>query len=126
MMEINNISNNNIFNNNIFNNNLFNFDKSKIEQNTEKFLNLFNNDKFRIEQIISKGNCPSQEMMIQNWNEIVFLLKGSAIIEIAGKNYELNEGDNLLIEANTPHKVISTDNIDINNNITIWLAVHYE
>ncbi len=107
-------------------NNIFNFDKSKIEQNTEKFLDLFTNDKFRIEQIISRGNCPSQEMMIQNWNEIVFLLKGSAIIEIAGKNYELNEGDNLLIEANTPHRVISTDNTDKNNSITIWLAVHYD
>lgn len=77
---------------------------------------------FFIERIISPGNCPSDDWMIQDWSELVFLLQGSATIEFADYGIiEMKEGDYCFIPKQLAHRVIQTNDLQ-----TIWLAIHYE
>ena len=77
---------------------------------------------FRVERIISINNCPSQDWMVQEWSELVFLLKGDATIEFANNGViEMHEGDYCFIPKQLAHRVINTNALQ-----TIWLAIHYE
>lgn len=88
----------------------------------EQFEQIIKTSNFFVERIISNGNCPSQEWMIQDWTELVFLLKGDATIEIeGGRTIEMKEGDYCTIPKQLTHRVIKTNDLQ-----TIWLAIHYE
>ncbi|NET24795.1 cupin domain-containing protein [Okeania sp. SIO1I7] len=81
--------------------------------------NLLSHKNVKINKIISPPNFVSEEF-IQDEDEWVILLQGSAILEINQKNTKLVKDSHIFIPAKTPHKIISTDpNIE-----TIWLAIH--
>ncbi len=88
----------------------------------EQFEQIIKTSNFFVERIISPGNCPSPEWMIQDWTELVFLLKGDATIEFDGdRTIEMKEGDYCTIPKQLAHRVIKTNDLQ-----TIWLAIHYE
>jgi len=80
-------------------------------------------DNLKVERIISDGhNSPSNFWYDQISNELVLILKGSAVLEFENDDkLELKEGDYLIIPAHKKHRVESTDK----SQKTIWLAVHY-
>ena len=85
----------------------------------EIFNNLLSHKNVKINKIISPPNFVSEEF-IQDEDEWVILLQGSAILEINQTTTKLVKESYIFIPAKTPHKVISTDaNIE-----TIWLAIH--
>ena len=89
----------------------------------EFFELIVESDNLKVERIISDGhNSPSDFWYDQDKNELVIILKGSAILEFENDDkVELNEGDYLIIPAHKRHRVESTDK----SQKTIWLAVHY-
>jgi cupin 2 domain-containing protein len=76
----------------------------------------------RIERIVSTGQAtPPGEWLVQDWDEWVLLVAGSAALAIEGTDeHALAPGDHLLIPAGTRHRVNRTDP----DRPTIWLAVH--
>ena len=89
----------------------------------EFFESIVKSDNLKVERIISDGhNSPSDFWYDQNSNELVLILKGSAVLEFENdEKLELKEGDYLIIPAHKKHRVQSTDK----SQKTIWLAVHY-
>ena len=85
----------------------------------EIFNNLLSHKNVKINKIISPPNFVS-EQFIQDEDEWVILLQGSAILEINQKITKLVKDSYILIPAKTPHKILSTEP----NIKTIWLAVH--
>ncbi len=85
----------------------------------EIFNNLLSHKNVKINKIISPPNFVS-EQFIQDEDEWVILLQGSAILEINQKITELVKDSYIFIPAKTPHKILSTEP----NIKTIWLAVH--
>ncbi len=103
-------------------NNLYTNETLKLVPGKELFEKILKTGNFFVERIISPGNCPSKEWMIQDWTELVFLIKGSATIEFEGnQTIELKEGDYCSIPKQLAHRVIKTNDLQ-----TIWLAIHYE
>ena len=85
----------------------------------ETLKNLLSHKNVKINKIISPPNFVSEEF-IQDEDEWVTLLQGSAILKINQKIIKLVKDSHIFIPAQTPHKIISTDpNIE-----TIWLAIH--
>ncbi|MGD1804045.1 cupin domain-containing protein [Dapis sp. BLCC M126] len=85
----------------------------------EIFNNLLSHKNVKINKIISPPNFVSEEF-IQEEDEWVILLQGSAVLEINQTTTKLVKDSYIFIPAKTPHKIISTDaNIE-----TIWLAIH--
>ena len=85
----------------------------------EIFNNLLSHKNVKINKIISPPNFVS-EQFIQEEDEWVILLQGSAILEINQKITKLVKDSYIFIPAKTPHKILSTEP----NIKTIWLAVH--
>ena len=85
----------------------------------EIFNNLLSHKNVKINKIISPPNFVS-EQFIQDEDEWVILLQGSAILEINQKITKLVKDSYIFIPAKTPHKILSTEP----NIKTIWLAVH--
>ncbi|MGK7920283.1 MAG: cupin [Trichodesmium sp.] len=85
----------------------------------EIFNNLLSHKNVKINKIISPPNFCSEEL-IQDEDEWVILLQGSAILEIQGTRTKLVKDSHIFIPGKTPHKIISTDS----NLETIWLAIH--
>ncbi|MCL2925653.1 MAG: cupin domain-containing protein [Trichodesmium sp. MAG_R04] len=85
----------------------------------EIFNNLLSHKNVKINKIISPLNFTSEEF-IQDEDEWVILLQGSAILEINYKTSKLVKDSYIFIPAKTPHKIISTDS----KIETIWLAIH--
>lgn len=77
----------------------------------------------KIERIISDGHTsPPNFWYNQEKNELVFLLKGSAVIEFeTSEKVNLKPGDYIKINSHQKHRVIETSK----NEITVWLAIHY-
>lgn len=102
--------------------NLYDITSIKLVPGKEVFDNILKNSNFYVERIISEEICSSDDWIIQDWTELVFLLKGSAtLIFEENKILEMKEGDYCLIPKQLPHKVLKTNDIQ-----TIWLAIHYE
>ena len=95
--------------------NIYNY---TIPSSGEDFSTLFEGKNIKIVRIVSSDNIDPQEY-IQDDNEYVILLEGSATLEIDGKLKELVKGDTLFIRAKTPHKVLKT------SKGALWLAVHF-
>ena len=74
----------------------------------------------RIERIVSRGHTtPAAEPCLQDWDEWVLVLTGSARLKLGGaRERSLAAGEHLLIPAGVPHLVTYTA------NPTIWLAIH--
>lgn len=74
----------------------------------------------KIERIISQGHTtPVAEPYVQDWDEWVLVLTGSARLKLVGLGERsLTAGDHLLIPAGVAHRVTYTE------DPTIWLVVH--
>jgi cupin 2 domain-containing protein len=94
-------------------------DKSETPDSGERFDELLGCKNVRIERIVS-SETPERKEYIQDHDEWVMVLKGSAVIVVDGTEEKLGEGDYLFIPQKTPHTVTRTD------QGTVWLAVHIE
>jgi cupin 2 barrel domain protein len=68
----------------------------------EKVEVLYNRE-IKVERISSFSNTTGY--MSDNRDEMVYLLEGSAILEVDGKDIALKKDDNFLINKNTVHRV---------------------
>ena len=103
------------------------FENIKVNRDKEQFNDIINTKDMRIERIVSNGQTSEQDFWYdQNENEFVVVLKGRAILQMKQNNeikeYVLNEGDYLNINANIKHRVKYTS-LD---EPTVWLAVFYK
>ena len=103
------------------------FENIKVNRDKEQFNDIINTKDVRIERIVSNGQTSEQDFWYdQNENEFVVVLKGRAILQMKQNNeikeYVLNEGDYLNINANIKHRVKYTS-LD---EPTVWLAVFYK
>jgi len=95
--------------------NIFDF---KIPNLGEDFTTLLEHKNVKIVRIVSSDNLEKKEYN-QKEDEFVILLRGSATLEIEGKNVTLNKGDTLFIPAKTKHKVLATQ------KGTLWIAIYF-
>lgn len=88
----------------------------------EVFTELLAHGGVRIERIVSNGQAtPEDEPFVQEADEWVVVLQGSAAIRLEGHaEAALKPGDHLLIPAGTRHWVTRSDP----DGPTVWLAVH--
>lgn len=105
--------------------NIFKYPNISLSDSVEYFEDIFENENFRIEKIYSTGqSTPIGEWLIEDVNEFVLLVEGSASL-IFKENYQeihLNEGDYFLIPKNTEHRVEKTDS----ETITTWVTIHFK
>ena len=71
----------------------------------------------RIEHILSGVDVRS-DLYVQDEDEWVVVIAGSATLEVDGDRCDLGVGDWALLPAGTPHRVLRTE------RGTSWLAVH--
>jgi cupin 2 domain-containing protein len=83
----------------------------------ESFTTLLEHKNVRIVRILS-SDTPDRKEYIQEEDEWVVVLEGSARLEIEGKSRSLKLGEMVFLPAGTPHRVLETD------PGTLWLAVH--
>ena len=95
----------------------FNIYNYTIPNSGEDFNTLFKSKNIKVVRIVSSENIEPQEY-IQEEDEYVILLEGSATLEIDSKIKELARGDALLIPSKTPHRVLQT------SRGALWLAVY--
>lgn len=96
--------------------NLFDYPQSI---NDELFEDILNFKNISIKRIISPSEFKSEEF-IQDEDEWVLVLQGSAKLKVEDKVIELKRGDSFFIKSKTPHQVITTSK----EPLCIWLAVH--
>ncbi|AKF25683.1 cupin [Sulfurovum lithotrophicum] len=94
--------------------NVFNYTTPK---HGEMFTILLEHKNIRINRIVS-SNDSEQIEYIQEEDEWVVVLEGKATLLLESEEKTLFKGDTLLIPAQTPHKVLKTE------QGTLWLAVH--
>ena len=94
--------------------NIYNY---TIPNSGEDFNTLFESKNIKLVRIVSSENIEPQEY-IQEEDEYVILLEGSATLEIDGEIKKLVRGDALLIPAKTPHRVLQI------SRGALWLAVY--
>ncbi len=92
-------------------------DRADAPLNGETFLPLLDNPRVLVEQILSSASA-SDELYVQERDEWVVALEGSAVLEIDGVTVELTAGDWIVLPAGVPHRVVRTE------HGTNWLAVH--
>ncbi|MEK7180333.1 MAG: cupin domain-containing protein [Patescibacteria group bacterium] len=85
----------------------------------EMFQTLFSNASVKIKRIISPKSFQSR-IFVQNCDELVFLLKGSAEMEIGGKKVPLRKNQSLFIPKKTKHQILATSK----STETDWLAIY--
>ncbi len=83
----------------------------------ERFDHLLRHRNLIVERIVSSADITPCEY-VQSQDEWVLLLKGEAILEVAGVTTTLKVGDYLFLPAGMPHTVKRT------SQGAIWLAVH--
>ncbi len=89
-----------------------------IPKNGEDFTTLFENKKIKITRIISSDILENKQY-IQDEDEFVIVLEGSAKLKIGDNVKNLQKGEFLYIPAKMPHEVLDT------KNGTLWLAIHF-
>jgi cupin 2 domain-containing protein len=89
----------------------------------EQFQTLAQKGNVKIERILSYGQTtPTGEWYDQTQDEWVMVVEGEAKLEYDdGSQIDLKKGDYVMIPAHTKHRVAWT----IENELTIWLAVHF-
>jgi cupin 2 domain-containing protein len=88
-----------------------------IPKTGEIFTTLLEHKNIKINRIVSSANVEPIEYM-QKEDEWIVVLEGKATLLIRNKEVTLLKGDTFFISANTPHKVLKTE------NGTVWLTVH--
>jgi cupin 2 domain-containing protein len=88
-----------------------------IPKTGEIFTTLLEHKNIKINRIVSSANVEPIEYM-QEEDEWIVVLGGKATLLIRNKEVILLKGDTFFISANTPHKVLKTE------NGTVWLTVH--
>lgn len=83
----------------------------------ERFDTLLQHRQLVVERIVSAAGASSAEF-VQAQDEWVLLVRGSAVLEVAGQARALEAGDYLFLPAGTPHTVKHT------SGDALWLAVH--
>ena len=83
----------------------------------ERFDVLLSHQGLVIERIVSTAKIATQEY-VQEQDEWVVLLQGSATLDVAGRQVALHDGDYLFLPARTPHTVLTV------SEGAMWLAVH--
>lgn len=95
------------------------FDVNPKSSNEEIFKELYASKNVTIEKILSYGQTtPISEPYIQDHDEWVLIIEGSAKLKLRDKEYSLVKGESLFIPKGVKHWVTYTE------NPTIWLAVH--
>jgi cupin 2 domain-containing protein len=93
------------------------YDHSDPPSAGERFEALLQHRNVVIERIVSADTTSASEY-VQEQDEWVVLLRGEAILEVAGEALSLSAGDYLFLAGGTPHKVTSV------SAGALWLAVH--
>ena len=88
-----------------------------LPESGEEFETLLSHKNIKILRIVSSDNLKPTEYM-QDEDEWVVLIRGSARLTINGNEIEMRSGDCLFIPSHTPHTVLSVE------DGTLWLAVH--
>ncbi|MEQ9465072.1 MAG: cupin domain-containing protein [Haliea sp.] len=83
----------------------------------ERFDTLLAHRNLVIERIVSAPDIQPVDY-VQNQDEWVLLVRGGAVMQVAGERVALGEGDYLFLPAGTPHRVEQCE------AGTLWLAVH--
>ena len=85
----------------------------------ENFEILIERGNIKIKRITSPKNFKS-EIFIQEEDEWVMVIQGSAELDIAGRKVKISEGEHIFIPRKTYHQILKTsDEIE-----TVWLAVY--
>jgi cupin 2 domain-containing protein len=95
------------------------FKPDQAEGQGERFDTLLKHNNVTIERILSPPKAVS-DMAAQAHDEWICILQGSARLEIGDQIYQLHRGDQMMIPANTPHRVLTTSH----RPHCLWLAVH--
>lgn len=93
------------------------FSDTTIPFTGERFDTLLSHRNLLIERIVSSARTAPGEY-VQTQDEWVVLLKGEAVLEVAGRRIELRSGDYLFLPSGTPHTVASV------SEGALWLAIH--
>jgi cupin 2 domain-containing protein len=83
----------------------------------ETFVPLVDTPRLLVEQILSSDSA-SDELYVQERDEWVVVLEGSAALDLNGTAIELTAGDWIVLPAGVAHRVLRTE------PGTTWLAVH--
>ena len=83
----------------------------------ERFDTLLSYKNLVVERIVSASAITPCEY-VQPHDEWVVLLKGEAVLQVAGKSIALTPGDHLFLPAKVPHTVERA------SHGAMWLAVH--
>lgn len=83
----------------------------------ERFDTLLRLRNLHVERIISSGDI-SQTEYVQEQDEWVLLLQGTATLDISGEETTLEAGDHVFLPARTPHSVTKV------SQGAMWLAIH--
>lgn len=86
-------------------------------QDGETFTTLLSHKNIKINRIVSSDDLDETEY-IQKEHEWLVLLEGAATLLVDKEEKDLRKGDTLFIPAQTPHRVLHTQ------NGTVWLTVH--
>ena len=89
----------------------------KPPKNGENFTTLLNHKNVKIVRIISSNKLDIVEY-IQDEDEWILILEGSATIIMNNQKYNLIQGEILFISSKTKHTIKNVE------NGTIWLAIH--
>jgi cupin 2 domain-containing protein len=95
------------------------FKPDKAVEKTESFATLLENKNVTIERILSPPGTITR-LSEQPHDEWVCILQGSAKLEMENQEIILYRGDNVLIPAHTPHRVLTTSH----QPHCLWLAIH--
>ncbi len=83
----------------------------------ERFETLLRHENLVVERIVSSSAVTPQDY-VQPHDEWVLLVKGEAVVRVAGASMTLTPGDYLFLPAGVPHTVERT------SRGAMWLAVH--
>ncbi len=83
----------------------------------ERFDTLLSHKNLMVERIVSSSAITPREY-VQPHDEWVVLIKGEAVLQVAGESIALKPGDHLFLPAGVPHTVERT------SHGAMWLAVH--
>lgn len=83
----------------------------------ERFEPLLEHENVVVERIVSSAAIRPEEY-VQPQHEWVVLVRGEAVLEVAGETMALTAGDHVFLPARTPHTVRRA------SEGAIWVAVH--
>lgn len=93
------------------------FDDFIAPEQGERFDTLLTHRNLTVERIVSGAGLIPKEY-VQAQDEWVVLLRGDAVLEVAGETVALKPGDHLFLPAGTAHTVRCA------SEGALWLAVH--